>query len=515
MANRYQNRSYPVDAGRNDPRAQGEGDPLAELARLIGQTDPFGATPARQAAEQPRRRPEPAAATYEEAEDQFEAAPAPPPWMQRVAAQRAQHPVESPHQSEPEHYAPVRAEPAFGAPQDGQPYTNTQAYAADGYAPQGYAAQDDTGHAQYAHTGHEQQVHSGYDAYSQPQAYATHEQPLDPNRYDHALYGQPEHGQAAYQQDQYQDDPYVYQPDEYAEEEPAPRRRSGMKTIAAVLALAVIGTGGAFAYRTFVGSTRSGEPPVIKADPGPNKVVPPSASAAASNDSGKQMDRLAAGQERLVSREEQPVNVQDASKAGGPRVVFPPLNQNNNPPTTASVSPANKPMVGNGAMNGDEPRRIRTLSVRGDQADATATPASRQAPARLTAPAAAPPPAVNAANAPMSLSPQSAPAPTTRTAALNTAPQDLAPASSAASGGYVVQISSQRSDADARASFKALQGKFPSVLGSRSPLIKKADLGDKGTYYRAMVGPFGSSEEASQLCGSLKSAGGQCVVQRN
>jgi hypothetical protein len=30
-----------------------------------------------------------------------------------------------------------------------------------------------------------------------------------------------------------------------------------------------------------------------------------------------------------------------------------------------------------------------------------------------------------------------------------------------------------------------------------------------------MVGPFGTPEEASQLCGNLKSAGGQCVVQRN
>jgi cell division protein FtsN len=46
-------------------------------------------------------------------------------------------------------------------------------------------------------------------------------------------------------------------------------------------------------------------------------------------------------------------------------------------------------------------------------------------------------------------------------------------------------------------------------------VIKRADLGDKGVYYRAMVGPFTSSDEASQFCGSLKTAGGQCVVQRN
>ena len=82
-------------------------------------------------------------------------------------------------------------------------------------------------------------------------------------------------------------------------------------------------------------------------------------------------------------------------------------------------------------------------------------------------------------------------------------------------GGYLVQVSSQRSELDAEASYRALQDKFPGVLGSRSPLIKRADLGDKGVYYRAMVGPFGSLDEASQFCGSLKTAGGQCVVQRN
>jgi cell division septation protein DedD len=96
-------------------------------------------------------------------------------------------------------------------------------------------------------------------------------------------------------------------------------------------------------------------------------------------------------------------------------------------------------------------------------------------------------------------------------------PEPAAPTASAAasSGGYLVQISSQRSENDAQASFKALQGKFPAVLGSRSPVIKRADLGEKGVYYRAMVGPFASADEATQFCGSLKAAGGQCVIPRN
>jgi hypothetical protein len=75
-------------------------------------------------------------------------------------------------------------------------------------------------------------------------------------------------------------------------------------------------------------------------------------------------------------------------------------------------------------------------------------------------------------------------------------------------------VTSQRSEADAQSSYKSLQAQFPSVLGGRQPVIKKADLGDKGTYYRAQI-PFASQSEASEFCSSLKTAGGQCVVQKN
>ena len=49
MADRYQNRPFPADDDYDrgdDPyaSARAESDPLAELARLIGQTDPFVAT---------------------------------------------------------------------------------------------------------------------------------------------------------------------------------------------------------------------------------------------------------------------------------------------------------------------------------------------------------------------------------------------------------------------------------------------------------------------------------------
>jgi sporulation related protein len=88
-------------------------------------------------------------------------------------------------------------------------------------------------------------------------------------------------------------------------------------------------------------------------------------------------------------------------------------------------------------------------------------------------------------------------------------------AANGAAGGYVVQVTARRSKADAQASFLALQSKFPRQLGGRTATFQRADLGAKGIYYRAMVGPFASAGVADQFCGSLKAAGGGCIVQRN
>jgi len=92
----------------------------------------------------------------------------------------------------------------------------------------------------------------------------------------------------------------------------------------------------------------------------------------------------------------------------------------------------------------------------------------------------------------------------------------VTPDSHSGTGVYLVQVSSQRSEADAEASYKVLQDKFPGVLGAWSPIITRADAGTSGIFYRAAVGPFETADEAAQFCATLKAAGGQCVVvQRN
>src|SRR5713226_471353 len=303
MADRYQDKPFPAGDDhdrRGDQLAPGraEGDPLAELARLIGQTDPFAGM-GRANQQVPPRGGERDQYQRPVAADEAPAA-RPPQWMQRATRQEVpqrqelppvEYPPEHPSAVHPLHrHAPPRAtlEPRY----------------------------------------HEAPPFADDDQEPEP----------DPSRYDEALYGQLDHGAEEPQYDQAyaeEDDPYGYQ-DGYGDgdgtEERVPKRSRGIMTIAIVLALAVVGTGAAFAYRTFVGASRSGEPPIIRADAGPTKIVPSPADATT-----KVPDRMVAGDgtERIVPREEAPVDVNAKS---GPRVVFPPLNPNPNPPPASSVA---------------------------------------------------------------------------------------------------------------------------------------------------------------------------------
>jgi hypothetical protein len=229
------------------------------------------------------------------------------------------------------------------------------------------------------------------------------------------------------------------------------------------------------------------------------------------------------GGEKLASRDETSVDVNSSS--GASLVVFPPLNQNSSPLPVASVSPTGPlAAAANSMVPNNEPRKIKVLAVKGEAAKNGGIPAGTAAPAipdpagrsasALTALARRNPSAADAgANASPMLAPQSAPASDPAPPIRLAATSGVRTASSAG-GDYLVQVSSQKNEADVQASYRALQHKFPAALGSRPPVIKRADLGAKGIHYRTMVGPFGSTEEAARFCGNLKSAGGQCVIQR-
>jgi hypothetical protein len=563
-------------------------DPLAELARLIGQSDPFveqsrAASPADTGAVAPI----PPAPSYGNMEPpQYGSDPAP-----AYSDPAPQYSEPAPSYSEPQRYS----EPA-------QPYSEPQRYS-EPAAPQQYGL--DYGRApapRYAadypprYADDRAAANNWPAAPAQPASYPPAEPfPLPPQHsaqpaphYDHQgyarNYGGPSfadpHGRphadtyppersggvdalgypAATDRPVYPSPLYPHEPeagsmppphaDEFYDDEPRSGRRKGLLTVAAVLGLAVIGTAGAFGYRSlFGGAGSSGPPPVIRASGEPSKVAPPPAMPDTSA-SKFSYDRFgdAGKDEQVVRREEKPVDLGKAAPA--PRTVFPaaPAPNSAKPPgTTAAANPPSA--IG-------EPRRVRTVPIRPDQGNETtpgqqpvsvAPPRQANAAANAAASNGSTPVADNSpraasprpsssrvaarsepapvANAPLSLAPDannSLPAPSAQENVpqnvpppprASAAPARVASAPATGSGSYLVQVSSQRSEADAQSAYRSIQSKYPGVLGSHPHTVRRADLGSKGVYYRAMVGPFPSREAAVQLCSSLKQAGGDCVVQ--
>lgn len=80
-------------------------------------------------------------------------------------------------------------------------------------------------------------------------------------------------------------------------------------------------------------------------------------------------------------------------------------------------------------------------------------------------------------------------------------------------GGYVIQIASLPSEAEAQKSYKSLSAKYANVIGGRGVDILKADIAGKGTFYRVRI-PAGSKADAIALCESYRKAGGSCLVAK-
>jgi hypothetical protein len=344
---------------------------------------------------------------------------------------------------------------------------------------------------------------------------------------DHSLTGRrhPSYGRQA---EDYADEYHEYEYDEqdeateYAEHEESDRetgakKRSTGRVVVAVLGLAVFGTAAAFGYRTIfkAAPSVSTAAPIIRADNSPTKITPVLADANAKPASSVFDDR---SREQLIPRDEEPLDVAAPYGTGA----------------AGSSAPVGVPPRGNPALSGD-PKRVRTVPIRADQSEASSSDRSasrsvssppqqsqpRPPQARQVAAGSQPPAPSSAASQPPVASPprQVAAATPASTSPAGDAKGTASLPEPAASrsidaGGFVVQLSAARSEADAQASFRTLQGKYPALSG-REPLIRRKDLGERGIFFATQVGPFGVKGEADQLCETLKTAGAACFVQRN
>jgi len=80
--------------------------------------------------------------------------------------------------------------------------------------------------------------------------------------------------------------------------------------------------------------------------------------------------------------------------------------------------------------------------------------------------------------------------------------------------GYLVQVAARQSRKEALRAFNDLQLRFPQMLGGMAPEVLRADLGQRGIWFRIGIGPMAQQSAAVDFCRQLKSQGGDCLIRR-
>ena len=294
-----------------------------------------------------------------------------------------------------------------------------------------------------------------------------------------------------------------------------PRRGSWVLRIAGAIVVAVgLGYGLAQGYRMILGSSTDGTPPIVKGESAPAKTVPadPGGKQFAHTDS-KVMGRLGEGappsdDTATTSDSYSGTRKVPTVTVGRDGAIVPPAEP---APAAASVSVPGLTVID--GFGGQYPGSATTSAVPAEPQKTPAAnkpivvnPPAKQAPAAKAKSAAPPPPSSDAASfdeTPVAQKPPAA----KKTAAL----ADPETASGSGANGYVVVLasvpSSSQSRLDALKRFADMQQKYGTVLANKTPDVQEANLGDKGTFHRLLVGPPGSRAQASAVCTELKAAG--------
>lgn len=321
-----------------------------------------------------------------------------------------------------------------------------------------------------------------------------------------------------------------------ASERPAVSARHRVLTL--IVALSAIGAfGGVVWYAYGERDTVTADSvvvPLIRADEAPLKVRPEDPGGMRVPHQDKLVyDRIAPGAglpaqaERLLPPPEIPL---PPPPPPPPRVsaapALPPASQAPATDAPATDAPASGPAVAAGAdgpaeagVPGDADDQIAALieeQASADQEEPTepdaaiqegepATVASGPVPIPVTRPAALAARARQLAATPPAPPPVAQP-PATRP------PASQVPAPAAGSGGYRVQFAAVRSEEEARQEWARIRGTHGTLLASLSLNVDRADLGERGVFFRVQAAPLADAAAARSLCATLESRNQPCLV---
>ncbi len=314
--------------------------------------------------------------------------------------------------------------------------------------------------------------------------------------------------------------------------------RRPLAVLAAVLVLTGGGLGATFLAKGNAGHnvvmSDRGVAPTILAATGPTKVKLDNQSTAAPEDQDAALldknSKPAAGPIKVVSSEEQPVDLAQLPKAPDAAEGAQPL-----PPASSPFPEPKKVKTFLVHLDGttlDDAQAAQSRSVAASAVASTEASAQLPATPRTAAKGSTTPKAISIAS--LTADPAStdttAPTPTRSSARQPASPGahpvvkadagktdsgktvEVADASSSSTG-FGLQLAASPSEADAETAFAKLKKKYPSQLGPYTASIHKSETGDKPVY-RVRVGGL-SQNDAKTLCSQLQSSGGSCFVVHN
>lgn len=305
------------------------------------------------------------------------------------------------------------------------------------------------------------------------------------------------HGQAveAVHDDDYDDE----------EDEPEARRPRYMLIAASLIAAICVGGGLAYAYKTmFAAPARIASTPVVKGGQQPVRVKPADPGGAKfANADSKMMDQLSGS---TADNGPKPVKTQTIARDGN--IVGEPASVTVNPPSQSPVA-----AVTQSSTAQPIPGMTVVLPPSASRPAPAASLPAAASPSAAPSPAAAPVKPSRIATAP-AVEPEAAPAADPvqkRPVAKKPATPPSGVGATAVGSGYVAVLSSVPASGTSRVlalqQFADMQQKYAGVLAGKAPDVVEAQLANKGTYHRLVVGPPASKEAANSVCTQLKAAG--------
>ena len=75
-----------------------------------------------------------------------------------------------------------------------------------------------------------------------------------------------------------------------------------------------------------------------------------------------------------------------------------------------------------------------------------------------------------------------------------------------------IQIAAVRTQTEAKALAAKVKREHATTLAAREPQIDQTVMGNMGSFYRVLLGPFASAQETQSVCAKLKGSGLDCLV---